>query len=98
MKIEHAKHTLPKLILADLDEDGICIVEQRIFASIEVGDAIVVEALENVVKFVRAGKVEAPGNNIRPLAKRDTMSVEVPDDLINRPIGGICFEFCSHAV
>lgn len=98
MKIELAKHTLPKLILADLDEDGVCIVEQRIFAPIEVGDTIVLEAIENVVQLEGTRKVEAPGNDIRPFAERDTMFVKVPDDLIDRPIGRICFEFCSHAV
>lgn len=98
MKIELAKHTLPKLIFTDLDENGISVVKQRIFASIEVGDAIVVETVEDVVKFVRAREVEAPSDDVRPLAERDAMFVKVPDDLIDRPIGRICFELCSHAV
>lgn len=98
MKIELAKHALPKLILTDLDEDGVCIVEERIFPSIKIGDTIVLEAVEDAMKLERTRKVEAPGDDVRPFAERDTMFVKVPDDLIDRPIGRICFEFCSHAV
>ena len=88
MKIELAKHTLPKLILADLDEYGICIVKQRIFPSIEVGDTIVLEAVEDVMKFVRTREVETPGDDVRPLAERDTMFVKVPNDLIHPTVSG----------
>ena len=98
MKIELAKHTLPKLIFTDLDENGVGVVKQRIFPSIEVSDAIVVETVEDVVKLEGTREVEAPGDDVRPLTERNTMFVKIPDDLIDRPIGRICFEFCSHTV